>query len=84
MLHRQRLTLEAQAHDQRMLMAHKEDEATLLGLQRMKDIGVDLDRYLESRVALSQAGGRGSSTGKGQGAAGLGRLNYPGVEAFSI
>jgi hypothetical protein len=50
----------------------------------MKDIGVDLDRYLESRVALSQAGGRGSSTGKGQGAAGLGRLNYPGVEAFSI
>jgi hypothetical protein len=83
-VHRQRLTLEAQAHDQRMLMAHKEDEATLLGLQRMKDIGVDLDRYLESRVALSQAGGRGSSTGKGQGAAGLGRLNYPGVEAFSI
>jgi hypothetical protein len=68
-----------------MLIAHKEDEATILGLQRMKDIGVDLDRYLESREALSQAcmyppphiaGGRGSSTGKGQGAAGLGRFNY--------
>ena len=41
-------------------MSQKQDEATMVALQKMKDLGVDLDRYLES-LALSQAGASGSS-----------------------
>ena len=41
-------------------MAGKRDEATLSALSRLKDMGVDLNRYLEA-VALS--GGRGGVVG---------------------
>ena len=59
--HQQRLALEAREHDQHMRLSQKQDEATLVALQKMKDLGVDLNRYLES-LALSQAGMSSSSS----------------------
>lgn len=59
--HQQRLGHEAREHDQHMRLSQKQDEATLVALQKMKDLGVDLNRYLES-LALSQAGMSSSSS----------------------
>lgn len=61
--HEQQLGMQEQAFHQRMGLAGKQDEATLAALAGLKDIGVDLNRYLEI-LALS-AGKRGFAEGKG-------------------
>jgi len=91
--HEQQLALQAQAFHQRMGLAGKQDEATLAALAGLKDIGVDLNRYLEI-LALS-AGKRGDAEGGGScerghagGGSGGGRAgciaDLPGVSSSSV
>ena len=71
-LHEQDLAMSAQAFEQRLLLAGKQDEATLAALTRMKDIGVDLNRYLETLAVSARDGHRrpGKVGGNGEGGGG--------------
>jgi len=46
--HQLDLKMELEAHQQRLKMAEKQDEATLSSLTKMKEIGIDLDRYIHT------------------------------------